>query len=81
MSIYSYAFTATAPIGGLLTGWLVAFGGTEMAFLVAGCSSLLTLLGGLYLYHYAILKSPLKPKEIASQLTVKVKTALVYLTP
>ncbi len=36
IGIYFYAFNGTGPLGGLLTGWLCATGGTEAAFLVAG---------------------------------------------
>jgi MFS family permease len=36
IGIYFYAFNGTGPVGGLLTGWLCATGGTETAFLVAG---------------------------------------------
>jgi MFS family permease len=36
IGIYFYAFNGTGPLGGLLTGWLCATGGTELAFLVAG---------------------------------------------
>jgi MFS family permease len=36
LGIYGYAFFGTAPIGGLLAGWLAQIGGTELAFLVAG---------------------------------------------
>jgi MFS family permease len=36
IGIYFYAFNGTGPLGGLLTGWLCARGGTELAFAVAG---------------------------------------------
>ena len=36
IGIYFYAFNGTGPLGGLLTGWLCARGGTELAFSVAG---------------------------------------------
>jgi MFS family permease len=36
IGIYFYAFNGTGPLGGLLTGWLCARGGTGLAFLVAG---------------------------------------------
>ncbi|TMC50951.1 MAG: MFS transporter [Chloroflexi bacterium] len=46
LSLYSYVFFGTAPLGGLLAGWLSARGGTELAFIVAGATALLmTLLG------------------------------------
>ena len=33
---YYFAFNGLAPLGGILTGWLAATGGTELAFAVAG---------------------------------------------
>src|ERR1019366_3729252 len=36
LGIYGYVFFGTAPLGGLLAGWLAEVGGTELAFLVAG---------------------------------------------
>jgi MFS family permease len=40
IALYLFAFVGLAPVGGLLTGWLVAVGGTELAFTVAGITSL-----------------------------------------
>lgn len=40
MGIYGYVFIGTAPLGGLLAGWLAQAGGTELAFIVAGAVSL-----------------------------------------
>jgi MFS family permease len=39
VGLYYYAFNAMGPFGGLLTGWLCGVGGTELAFLVAGATS------------------------------------------
>jgi MFS family permease len=36
LGIYGYVFFGTAPLGGLLAGWLAQDGGTQLAFLVAG---------------------------------------------
>ncbi|HVC41331.1 MAG TPA: MFS transporter [Candidatus Saccharimonadales bacterium] len=36
LGIYGYVFFGTAPLGGLLAGWLAEVGGTKLAFLVAG---------------------------------------------
>ncbi|HYL70051.1 MAG TPA: MFS transporter [Candidatus Dormibacteraeota bacterium] len=36
LGIYGYVFFGTAPLGGLLAGWLAQTGGTQLAFLVAG---------------------------------------------
>jgi MFS family permease len=43
IALYLFAFVGLAPVGGLLTGWLVEVGGTELAFTVAGVTSLLTI--------------------------------------
>ncbi len=36
IGFYYFAFNGLAPLGGILTGWLAATGGTELAFAVAG---------------------------------------------
>ena len=36
VSLYLFAFLGLAPVGGLVAGWLVALGGTMLAFAVAG---------------------------------------------
>jgi MFS family permease len=36
VGLYYYCFNGLGPVGGLLTGWLAAKGGTELAFLVCG---------------------------------------------
>ena len=46
MGIYGYVFFGTAPLGGLLAGWLAQTGGTELAFIVAGAVGLLTVVYG-----------------------------------
>ncbi len=40
IGIYFYAFNGTGPFAGLLAGWLCARGGTQLAFLVAGCAGI-----------------------------------------
>jgi len=40
VSIYLFAFAGLAPVGGLLAGWLVEVGGTELSFAVAGVTGL-----------------------------------------
>jgi MFS family permease len=40
LSLYLFAFAGLAPLGGLLTGWLAAVGGTDLAFTIAGASGL-----------------------------------------
>ncbi|MBD0328544.1 MAG: MFS transporter [Thermoleophilia bacterium] len=45
LSFYLFAFAGTAPIGGLLAGWLSEIGGTQLAFAVAGgCALAMTLI-------------------------------------
>jgi MFS family permease len=41
IGFYYFAFNGLAPLGGLLTGWLAATGGTELAFGVAGATTAL----------------------------------------
>src|SRR5204862_7624345 len=36
IGLYFYAFNGTGAIAGILTGWLCAAGGTDLAFVVAG---------------------------------------------
>jgi MFS family permease len=45
-SLYFFAFLGGAPLGGLFAGWLVAAGGTRLAFVVAGSVAVLTALAG-----------------------------------
>jgi MFS family permease len=40
LGLYYYAWNGLAPVGSLLVGWMVDRGGTELAFGVAGASSL-----------------------------------------
>ncbi|HET7745028.1 MAG TPA: MFS transporter [Gaiellaceae bacterium] len=44
IGLYLFAFIGLAPLGGLLTGWLAELGGTQLAFAVAGATSLGTIL-------------------------------------
>ena len=45
VSLYLWAFAGFAPVGGLLAGWLVDLGGTQLSFTVAGLTGLaMTLL-------------------------------------
>jgi MFS family permease len=46
LSIYAYVFFGTAPLGGLLAGWLADIGGTRLAFLVAGAAGVLAVIYG-----------------------------------
>jgi len=47
IGFYYFAFNGLAPLGGLLTGWLAATGGTELAFAVAGTVTALVALTAL----------------------------------
>jgi MFS family permease len=40
VSVYIFAFAGLAPVGGLVAGWLVAVGGTALAFGVAGATGI-----------------------------------------
>jgi MFS family permease len=40
VSLFLWAFAGLAPIGGLLTGWLVDVGGTQLAFTISGVTGL-----------------------------------------
>jgi MFS family permease len=44
VSLFLFAFAGFAPLGGLLAGWLVDIGGTELSFVVAGLTGLGALL-------------------------------------
>ncbi|HEX6539072.1 MAG TPA: MFS transporter [Candidatus Dormibacteraeota bacterium] len=62
MGIYGYVFFGTAPLGGLLAGWMAQVGGTELAFVVAGAVSLATAFyGRLELQREASLAAHLRP--------------------
>jgi MFS family permease len=43
IALYLFAFVGIAPVGGLLAGWLADVGGTQLAFAVAGATSLATI--------------------------------------
>lgn len=45
-SLYFFAFLGGAPLGGLFAGWLVAVGGTGLAFAVAGSVAVVTAVAG-----------------------------------
>jgi MFS family permease len=40
VGLYLWAFAGFAPVGGLLAGWLVDVGGTQLSFAVAGLTGL-----------------------------------------
>jgi MFS family permease len=47
IGFYYFAFNGLAPLGGILTGWLAARGGTQLAFSVAGGATALMALAAL----------------------------------
>jgi MFS family permease len=46
ISLYTYTIIASAPLGGLLGGWLASVGGTELAFGVSGGAGLAATAAG-----------------------------------
>jgi MFS family permease len=45
LGLYYYAWNGLAPVGGLIVGWLLAVGGTELTFAVAGVAGLVMVAG------------------------------------
>jgi MFS family permease len=43
IALFLFAFVGLAPAGGLLAGWLADIGGTQLAFAIAGATSLVTI--------------------------------------
>jgi len=43
IGLYFYAFNGTGAVAGILTGWLCATGGTELAFVVAGVTGIVAV--------------------------------------
>jgi MFS family permease len=65
LGIYYYAWAGLSPVGGILTGLLCDWGGTALAFYVAGAAGVLMVVGGyLYLRDQPPLPSR-KPKQAA----------------
>lgn len=62
VGFFFLAFNGSAPLGGLLAGWLAASGGTELAFAVAGISALGTAVA-------ATLALGLDPRPLVGRLT------------
>lgn len=46
ISLYTYTILASAPLGGLLGGWLADVGGTELAFAVSGGAGVAAVAAG-----------------------------------
>ena len=61
MAVYGYVFTGTAPLGGFLTGWLCAVGGTLLGFGVAGGVSLAAVIVAAALLRAKPARGDLRP--------------------
>jgi MFS family permease len=61
LGIYGYVFFGTAPLGGLLAGWLAQVGGTQLAFLVAGLAGVFAVL-----YGFVDVRRPSPQREAAA---------------
>lgn len=61
MAVYGYVFTGTAPLGGFLTGWLCAVGGTLLGFGVAGGVSLAAVIVAAALLRAEPARGDLRP--------------------
>jgi len=46
LGLYYYAWNGLAPLGGLIVGWLLDVGGTQLTFTVAGVAGLVMVAGG-----------------------------------
>ena len=58
VSLFLFAFAGFAPLGGLLAGWLVDVGGTELSFAVSGVTGLLALAYAARSMSQAVLHAP-----------------------
>jgi MFS family permease len=52
LSLYSYVFFGTAPLGGFLAGWFAERGGTVLAFGVGGGTALVAAAIGASVLHH-----------------------------
>jgi MFS family permease len=58
VSLFLFAFAGFAPLGGLLAGWLVEVGGTELSFAIAGVTGLAAIV---YAVRTAGIAAPPRP--------------------
>jgi MFS family permease len=58
VSLFLFAFAGFAPLGGLLSGWLVEVGGTELSFAIAGVTGLAAIV---YAVRTAGIAAPPRP--------------------
>lgn len=64
IGLYLFAFVGTAPVGGLIAGWLAEVGGTALAFAVAGVTALATI-GFASVRRHRGLRGPARPLDPA----------------
>ncbi len=67
VGLYFYAFNGTAPLGGLLAGSLCAAGGTELAFLVGGATTVVATMFGLFQIRGKLRRSGSATRPTASE--------------
>jgi MFS family permease len=48
LGLYYYAWNGLAPVGGLLVGWLLSMGGTQLTFTVSGIAGLTMVAAGAF---------------------------------
>jgi MFS family permease len=58
VSLFLFAFAGFAPLGGLLAGWLVEIGGTQLSFAIAGVTGLAAIV---YAVRTAGIAAPPRP--------------------
>jgi MFS family permease len=69
LGLYYYAWNGLAPLGAILVGWLCDTGGTELAFLVGGSTTLLiTVLGAAAVKRPWRARPRLQAEPVAEQL-------------
>jgi MFS family permease len=64
MSLYGYVFFGTAPIGGLLTGWLCGQFGTWVYLLVAGGVAVVSIAGGAFSVRAGGFQLPQRSRQL-----------------
>jgi MFS family permease len=62
--LYSYVFSGSSAAGALIAGYLASVGGTELAFLVAGCTVLACALFGAIMRRAGVTADAPKPELV-----------------
>jgi len=65
ISLYTYTLLASAPLGGLVGGWLAATGGTELAFGVAGGAGIAVTAGAVLVLRRS--RAPAQARALAAR--------------